>query len=123
MVDNIEKRIDVPAWGKWSEKAKEYIPAKLKIPEEKTDKLEVDRNEAYKKTEWNNSTWEYVTQSEKTKLPNDVVAAIDQLDRSKDTKQGIRKAYWDMDTTIKTSKHEKWIGGFFGRIINKILNQ
>ncbi len=53
-------------------------------------------------------------------LTPDIDTAISNLHRP-EAEKGIRQSYTNIDTTIKNSKNEKWIAGFLGKIMNKIL--
>ena len=48
---------------------------------------------------------------------------INTSNRPEDVKKGIEQSYTTIDNTIKNSKNEKWIAGFLGKIMNKILGQ
>lgn len=53
-------------------------------------------------------------------LSPEIKTAINQLNRP-EAQEGIAQSYANMDNTIKNSKNEKWIAGFLGKIMNKIL--
>ena len=72
-------------------------------------------------TEWTENQKKLIKENYQT-LPPEIKTAIQQLNRP-EAQKGIEASYMEMDTTIKNSKNEKWIAGFFGRIVNKILGQ
>lgn len=119
MVDTIEKRIDVPAGAEWSEKRKEYVPAKPIAPETKEEDINaIDLEKAYDQIEW--KTAKPNDKQENNQLPTSTQDAIKQLNRP-EAEKWIAQSYANIENTIKNSKNEKWIPGFLGKIMNKIL--
>lgn len=53
----------------------------------------------------------------------EIQATINQSNRPEEVKKEIQQSYINIDKTIKESKNEKWIAGFLGKIMNKILGQ
>ena len=72
-------------------------------------------------TEWTEAK-KAVLQKNFSTLPPDIKTAINQLNRP-DAQKGLEQSYANIDNTIKNSKNEKWIAGFFWKIVNKILGQ
>lgn len=121
MVDTIEKRIDVPVWGEGAEEGKEYTPAKPIFREDTEDKItDTDLETAYTQTEWKVTIWNN-KQERNRQISSSTQYTINQLNRSEEVKKGIEESYANIDNTIKNSKNEKWIPGFLGKIMNKIL--
>lgn len=124
---NIEqKNIESSAW--WAEAKINRYTDNLKGKEIGKQETEQDRQKAdelLKDIEGKESLPKGEKKTDKEDiqaLSPDIKKSINQLNRP-EAKAGIAQSYVDMDTTIKNSKHEKWIGGFFGRLANKILGQ
>ena len=131
MSDKIEKNnveIDAGWWAKektdyskilWWKKeqlwAKETAEERKQADEELLTKIE--STEAKKDTLVKNAENKPDTAK---KMPTGIHEAIHDLNRP-EAEKGIAQAYSNIDTTIKNSKNEKWIAGFLGRIMNKIM--
>ena len=124
MTDIEQKNVEAIAWW-WAEGTKKEYEDVLKWKEIGKAETEEDRKKAeeiLEKMQW--ASWEE-TKKETIKkdnwpLPHDVEAAINKLNRP-EAKEGIKQSYANIDATIKNSKNEKWIAGFLGKIMNKIL--
>ena len=121
MANKIEKNINIPAWGEWSEGIKEYVPGKPKfIENKKGEDTNIDREKAYNQTE-GKSIATNSTQEKKPQLAPHIQEAIKKLDRP-EAQQGIAQSYANIDQTIKNSKNEPWIAGFLGKMMNELLS-
>lgn len=124
MANNIEKNIDISGWT-WAKEVKEYKD-RLEWKEIGKQETGEDREQAAELLKEIEST-EWTTEGNNKKLETDATLidenqrAIDQLNRPEEAKKWIAKSILDIEKTIQESKHEKWIPGFFGKVINKIL--
>lgn len=120
MVDSIEKKIDVPAGAEWSEKRKEYIPAKpISLEKEEKEINTIDIEKAYDQTEEEMTKWNE-KQKDDTNFSTNNKETIKQLDRP-EAEEGIAQAYTNIETTIKNSSQDKNpVARFMGKIINRI---
>lgn len=121
MSDKIEKRIDIPAW--WNEWKADSYKDNLKGKEFGKIETESDRKQAAELLEkiQSEEIQKNTIQEKNTPLSHDVKTSISKLNRP-EAEKWITQAYTNIESTIKNSKNEKWIAGFLGRIMNRILN-
>jgi len=126
---NIEKN-NVEIWDGGSVSApKEYVPIKPKNLEEKKGddsqnpeilSTEEKLEEAYKETKQPNA--DETIQNTTNQADNELIQQnIKNLNRP-EAEKWIAQSYTNIESTIKESKNEKWIAGFLGKIMNKILS-
>ncbi len=127
MAHTIEKEIDVGTWW-WGEKTDyskilEWIKKETWWDQEAEQSKEkaAELLKQIQWTEWEEAKKDIIKKNFST-LPPEVKTAINQLNRP-DAQRGLEESYTNIDNTIKNSKNEKWIAGFFGKIVNKILGQ
>lgn len=127
MVHTIEKKIDIGTW--WSSEKTDYSKILEWVKKETwwDQEAEQAKNKAadllkqIQWTEWEEAKKQIIKKNFWT-LPPEIKTAINQLNR-KDAEKGLEESYMTIDDTIKNSKNEKWIAGFFGKMVNKILGQ
>ena len=114
---NIEKNI----W--WSAESKVNIyKDELKWKEFGKIQTEEDRKKAEELLTEIQSPWEEDKKIVKntSEIRPEIKNTIKDLNRP-EAEKWLEQAYTNMEKTIKNSKNEKWIAGFLGKIMNKIL--
>ncbi|MFA6256194.1 MAG: hypothetical protein WC606_03340 [Candidatus Absconditabacterales bacterium] len=129
MTETIEKKIDTPVGGGSAEKTDyskvlEGLSSRENLGNKESEEAKKQAAELLNKIQ---GTPGAEVKKEAIKknpsiLPPEVKTAINQLNRP-EAEKGIEQSYANIDATIKNSKNEKGIGGFLGKIMNKILGQ
>lgn len=116
---NIEKNI----W--WSAESKiNTYKDELKWKEFGKTQTEEDRKKAEEllteiQSQWGGEEGKKTVKNT-SELHPEIKKTIKDLNRP-EAEKWLEQAYTDMEKTIKNSKNEKWIAGFLGKIMNKIL--
>ncbi|MCX6823903.1 MAG: hypothetical protein NT085_02155 [candidate division SR1 bacterium] len=127
MVHTIEKKIDIGTGGSSEKTDYSKILEGVKKETGGDQEAEQAKNKAadllkqIQGTEGEEAKKQIIKKNFGT-LPPEIKTAINQLNR-KDAEKGLEESYMTIDDTIKNSKNEKGIAGFFGKMVNKILGQ
>jgi len=124
MIDKIDQKIDIPGWW-WSQEITDYSKIvewakKEKWGDKEAEQAQQKAAELLAQIEWTNTNTTKSTTTSTNNTPIDIHTTIQNLNRP-EAEKWIENSYTTIENTIKNSKNEKWIAGFLGKVMNKIL--